>query len=79
MSDAPAPLPRDDDADLRAPVEGHGGILVIRGGGSVRGWNGIRYRTGMSGRNVGATPLSRNLATIPPAAWRARTCTWGSR
>ena len=68
MSDTPAPLPRDDEADLRAPVEGHDGILVIRGGGSVRGWNGIRYRTGMSGRNVGATQLSMNVATIPPGA-----------
>jgi len=59
-------LARDDDADLRAPVEGHDGILVIRGGGSVRGWNGIRYRTGMSARNVGAKQLSMNVATIPP-------------
>jgi uncharacterized RmlC-like cupin family protein len=66
MSDVPAPPARDDDADLRAPVEGHDGILVIRGGGNVRGWNGIRYRTGMSARNVGATQLSMNVATIPP-------------
>jgi uncharacterized RmlC-like cupin family protein len=66
MSDAAAPPARDDDADLRAPVEGHDGILVIRGGGNVRGWNGIRYRTGMSARNVGATQLSMNVATIPP-------------
>jgi len=62
----PNELRRDDDADLTAPVEGHDGILVIRGGGDVRGWNGIRYRTGMSARNVGARQLSMNVATIPP-------------
>jgi uncharacterized RmlC-like cupin family protein len=61
-----AALPRDDEADLGAPVEGHDGILVIRGGGNVRGWNGIRYRTGMSAHNVDATALSMNVATIPP-------------
>ena len=60
------PLPRDDAADLRAPVEGHDGILVIRGGGNVRGWNGIRYRAGMSAKNVGSKQLSMNVATIPP-------------
>jgi uncharacterized RmlC-like cupin family protein len=62
----PRELVRDDQADLRAPVEGHDGILVIRGGGAVRGWNGIRYRTGMSAHNVGARQLSMNVATIPP-------------
>jgi uncharacterized RmlC-like cupin family protein len=66
MSAAAGSLPRDDAAGLQAPVEGHDGILVIRGGGNVRGWNGIRYRTGMSGRNVGARQLSMNVATIPP-------------
>src|SRR5215213_4038173 len=66
MSDESATLPRDDEADLRAPVEGHDGILVIRGGGNVRGWNGIRYRAGMSAKNVGSKQLSMNVATIPP-------------
>jgi uncharacterized RmlC-like cupin family protein len=47
-------------------VEGHDGILTIRGGGQERGWNGIRYQAGLSGRNVGARHLSMNLATIPP-------------
>lgn len=47
-------------------VEGHDGILVIRGGGSVRGWNGIRYKAGLSGKNVSAKQLSMNVATIPP-------------
>lgn len=47
-------------------VEGGNGILTIRGGGNVRGWNGIRYRSGLSARNVGARGLSMNVATIPP-------------
>ena len=52
--------------DLKAGVEGHDGILVIRGAGTTRGWNGIRYKTGLSARNVGARQLSMNVATIPP-------------
>lgn len=47
-------------------VEGSDGILTIRGGGDPRGWNGIRYKAGLSGRNVGANKLSMNIATIPP-------------
>lgn len=47
-------------------VEGHDGILVIRGGGGERGWNGIRYKAGLSAKNVGAKGLSMNVATIPP-------------
>ena len=54
------------DADLAANVEGEEGILVIRGGDVTRGWNGIRYKTGLSGKNVGASKLSMNVATIPP-------------
>ncbi len=54
------------DPDLIAPVEGNGGILVIRGGGGRRNWNGIHYKTGLSGKNVGAKQLSMNVATIPP-------------
>ena len=45
---------------------GHGGIVTVRGGGAQRGWNGIRYQAGLSGRNVAAKQLSMNLATIPP-------------
>ena len=52
--------------DLAADVEGDDGILVIRGSGTTRGWNGIRYKTGLSGKNVGARKLSMNVATIPP-------------
>ncbi len=47
-------------------VEGEQGILTIRGGGNVRGWNGIKYKSGLSARNVGAKKLSMNVATIPP-------------
>ena len=47
-------------------VEGGEGILVIRGSPECRAWNGIRYKTGMSSKNVGAKKLSMNVATIPP-------------
>ena len=49
-----------------APAEGTDGISVIRGGGNVRGWNGIQYRAGLSAKNTGARQLSMNVATIPP-------------
>lgn len=52
--------------DLRDGVEGHDGITVLRGSGITRGWNGIRYKTGISAKNVGARQLSMNVATIPP-------------
>ena len=55
--DTPAPV---------GTVEGEHGILTIRGGGAPRGWNGIRYQAGLSGKNVGARKLSMNIATIPP-------------
>lgn len=55
-----------ESSDLMANVEGGDGISVIRGAGTHRNWNGIRYKTGMSGKNVGATALSMNVATIPP-------------
>src|ERR1700741_4029618 len=47
-------------------VEDHDGILIIRGGGAQGNWNGIHYKQGMSGKNVGTTKLSANIATIPP-------------
>ena len=54
-------------ADDQAPrVEGHDGLMWIRGSGTCRDWNGIRYKLGMSGKNVGAKELSMNVATIPP-------------
>ena len=52
--------------DLAAAVEGDSGILVIRGAGTTRGWNGIRYKTGLSAKNTSAKSLSMNVATIPP-------------
>jgi uncharacterized RmlC-like cupin family protein len=47
-------------------VEGGEGIFVIRGSGNCRQWNGIQYKQGLSGKNVGAKKLSMNVATIPP-------------
>jgi uncharacterized RmlC-like cupin family protein len=47
-------------------VEGSDGIFVIRGGGNVRGWNGIQYKAGLSAKNTKARQLSMNVATIPP-------------
>jgi uncharacterized RmlC-like cupin family protein len=52
--------------DLKQYIEGGEGIFVIRGGEFCRGWNGIRYKPGLSGRNTPATKLSMNVATIPP-------------
>jgi uncharacterized RmlC-like cupin family protein len=52
--------------DLKQGVEGGDGIFVIRGSGTCRQWNGIRYKQGLSGKNVGAKKLSMNVATIPP-------------
>ena len=47
-------------------VERHAGLAWIRGSGVCRSWNGIRYKLGMSGDNVGAKALSMNVAVIPP-------------
>ena len=55
-----------EDEDLKSAVEGGDGILTIRGSTNSRAWNGIRYKTGMSSKNVGAKRLSMNVATIPP-------------
>ena len=49
-------------------VENLDGISVLRGGGSRRGWNGIQYLQGISGRNVGSSGLSINVATVPRGA-----------
>ena len=54
------------EVDLKQFVEGSDGISVIRGGGVLRGWNGIQYRAGLSAKNVNARKLSMNVATIPP-------------
>jgi uncharacterized RmlC-like cupin family protein len=55
----------EENLELNA-VEDHDGILTIRGGGGRRDWNGIHYKQGMSGKNVGTARLSANIATIPP-------------
>jgi uncharacterized RmlC-like cupin family protein len=52
--------------DLKKPVEGGDGVFVIRGSKTCRNWNGIQYKTGLSAKNVPATKLSMNVATIPP-------------
>jgi uncharacterized RmlC-like cupin family protein len=49
-------------------VEDLDGITTIRGGGNARGWNGILYKQGMSGKNVQSQNLSINIATVPPGA-----------
>lgn len=56
----------ESNEDLISRVEGRDGISVIRGGGNTRGWNGIHYKTGLSAKNVDASHLSMNVATIPP-------------
>ena len=55
-----------DTEELKRVVEGRDGIAVIRGGDNIRAWNNIRYRAGMSAKNVGSKKLSMNVATIPP-------------
>jgi len=65
MGDAPA-RSASEAADLTAAIEGAHGIFVLRDHSITRGWNGIRYQTGLSAKNVGARKLSMNVATIPP-------------
>ncbi len=50
---------------LRENVEDLGGIWTIRGGGKERQWNGIEYKQGLSGKNVGSQGLSMNVAMVP--------------
>jgi uncharacterized RmlC-like cupin family protein len=54
--------------ELKKHVEGGGGIWVIRNkeGANPRSWNGIKYKIGISAKNVGSKKLSMNVATIPP-------------
>jgi uncharacterized RmlC-like cupin family protein len=54
--------------DLTQFVEHHDGISVIRGGATVRSWNGIQYQAGLSAKNTNAKQLSMNIATVPPGA-----------
>lgn len=58
-----------DEDELTQYVETEAGLWWVRGGGSEkRAWNGIRYRTGLSGKNTPARALSMNVATVPPGA-----------
>jgi uncharacterized RmlC-like cupin family protein len=55
-----------DSIDLTRYVEGGDGLHVIRGSPVLRDWNGIRYKVGMSAKNVPAKHLSMNVAVVPP-------------
>ncbi len=54
------------EADLTAATEDGGGIFCVRNPETHRGWNNIRYKTGLSAKNVGSKKLSMNLAMVPP-------------
>jgi len=56
----------EETTDLAAMVEGGDGISTIRASGTFRGWNNIRYKAGLSAKNVGSSKLSMNVAMIPP-------------
>lgn len=63
----------EQEIDLTQFVEGKDGISVIRtreamGGENFRGWNGIKYKAGLSAKNVNAKRLSMNVATVAPGA-----------
>lgn len=63
----------DEEIDLTAFVEGGDGISVIRteqvlNGENFRGWNGIRYKAGLSAKNTNSKKLSMNVATVAPGA-----------
>ena len=47
-------------------AERHEGLAWVRGAGLSREWNGIRYKLGMSSKNVGSRHLSMNVAVVPP-------------
>jgi uncharacterized RmlC-like cupin family protein len=58
-----------DQSVLPDLVEDHDGLQVLRKDTEhMRGWNGIRYQQGLSGRNCNAKNLSINVATVPPGA-----------
>ena len=57
-----------NESDLTQTAEDGDGILCVRNPETHRGWNGIRYKTGMSAKNVGSEKLSMNVAMVPPGA-----------
>src|SRR5262245_33831382 len=60
------PMSGDSELDLCQHVEGGDGIRVVRNSGDCRSWNNIRYKVGLSARNVGSSKLSMNVGTIRP-------------
>lgn len=56
----------EEQIDLKQFVEGGDGIHCIRNPDICRTWNNIRYRPGLSAKNVGSKKLSMNVAMIPP-------------
>ena len=62
------PAAGDSGPKLSAQPEDGGGILCVRNPDFHRDWNGIRYKTGLSAKNVGSRKLSMNVATVPPGA-----------
>ena len=61
------------EIDLKQFIDGGDGICTIRtsevfGGDNFRGWNGIKYKAGLSAKNTGAQKLSMNVATVAPGA-----------
>ena len=55
------------------------GILCVRNPETHRGWNGIRYKTGMAAKNVGAQKLSMNVRRCRRGRSRSRTSMSTSR
>ena len=49
-------------------AERHEGLAWVRGAGVSREWNGIKYKPGLSAKNVGSKHLSMNVAVVPPGA-----------
>ncbi len=75
MSDIAITVPEQSTPETGNPdpynsprMEDGGGIFCIRNPDFHRGWNGIRYKTGLSASNVDAKKLSMNVATVPPGA-----------
>lgn len=61
------------EIDLQQFIDGGDGISTVRtsqilGGENFRGWNGIRYKAGLSAKNTSAERLSMNVATVAPGA-----------
>ena len=54
------------DTDWTKDVDGGNGINTMRASEIFRGWNNIRYKAGLSAKNVDSKKLSMNVATVPP-------------